>query len=154
LRGKELEEGARRIAANSKAMLDLMMSYGLKMSPVRKDEARHSFLVVLASTFVGSTIPIIPLILSGGNVIAGAIGTEWCGIVFHRLVWGESDCGFGLEERFADVSDWSSGRVCWFPNWTLSRRATLAIVFQTHLLTSCLSEIQENCIPGHFRSYG
>src|SRR5208282_871086 len=74
-KGKELEEGARRIAANPKAMLDVMMSYGLKMSPVGKDEARRSFLVVLASTFLGSAIPIIPFIFSGGNVIAGAIGS-------------------------------------------------------------------------------
>jgi VIT1/CCC1 family predicted Fe2+/Mn2+ transporter len=75
LRGKQLEEAARRIAANPKAMLDLMMSYGLKMAPIGEGEARHSFLVVLASTFVGSAIPIIPFILSGGNVIAGAIGS-------------------------------------------------------------------------------
>ncbi len=55
--------------------MNLTMSYGLKMSPVGKDEAGHSFRVVLASTFVGSAIPIIPIILSGENVIAGALGS-------------------------------------------------------------------------------
>ena len=88
LRGKELEEAARRIAANPKAMVDLMMSYGLKMEPVGEGEARHSFLVVLASTFVGSAIPIIPFILSVGNVIAGAIGAVMLsGVILFFIGW-------------------------------------------------------------------
>ncbi len=68
-REKELEEGARRVAADPKAMLELMMSYGLKMSPVGKDEARHSFLVVLGSTFLGSAIPIIPSYSAGVTLL-------------------------------------------------------------------------------------
>ncbi len=88
VQGKELEEGARRIAAKPKAMLELMMSYGLQMSPVGPDEARHSFLVVLASTIVGSAIPIIPFIISGGDVIAGAIGAViLSGVVLFFIGW-------------------------------------------------------------------
>jgi len=102
LRGKELEEAARRIAANPKAMVDLMMSYGLKMEPVGAGEARHSGLVVLASTFVGSAIPIIPFILSVGNVIAGAIGSvALSAVVLFFVGW------YGA--RVTTGSVWKSG---------------------------------------------
>ncbi|HUO42652.1 MAG TPA: VIT1/CCC1 transporter family protein [Methylomirabilota bacterium] len=74
-KGNELKEVARRVAESPKAMLDLMLSYGLKMSPVGADEPRRSFLVVLGSTLVGSVIPIIPFIVSGGRVIEGVIGS-------------------------------------------------------------------------------
>jgi len=73
--GKELEEGARRIAANPKAMLDVMMSYGFKLAPVEPSEARRSFSVVLASTLVGSAIPIAPFLFLGSNVATAAVGS-------------------------------------------------------------------------------
>jgi len=100
--GKELEEGARRVAANPKAMLDLMMSYGLKMSPVGADEPRRSFLVVLESTFVGSAIPIIPFIISGGDVIAGAMSSVvLSGVVLFFIGW--------YDARVTAGSVWKSG---------------------------------------------
>ena len=100
--GKELEEGARRVAANPKAMLDLMMSYGLKMSPVGADEPRRSFLVVLGSTFVGSAIPIIPFIISGGDVIAGAMSSVvLSGVVLFFIGWYDAKVTVG--------SVWKSG---------------------------------------------
>jgi len=100
--GKELEEGARRVAANPKAMLDLMMSYGLKMSPVGADEPRRSFLVVLGSTFVGSAIPIIPFIISGRDVIAGAMSSVvLSGVVLFFIGWYDAKVTVG--------SVWKSG---------------------------------------------
>ncbi|HXY83405.1 MAG TPA: VIT1/CCC1 transporter family protein [Candidatus Saccharimonadales bacterium] len=100
--GKELEEGARRVAANPKAMLDLMMSYGLKMSPVAADEPRRSFLVVLGSTFVGSAIPIIPFIISGRDVIAGAMSSVvLSGVVLFFIGW--------YDARVTVGSVWKSG---------------------------------------------
>ncbi len=74
-KGEELEEMIRLIAANPKAMLELMMSYELELAPVGENEPRKSFLTVLASTLVGSTIPIIPFLFVGGNVIAGTVGS-------------------------------------------------------------------------------
>jgi VIT1/CCC1 family predicted Fe2+/Mn2+ transporter len=74
-KGGELDEATNRVVAHPKALLDLMLSYGFKISRVGEDEARRSFLVVLASTIVGSAIPIIPFVFSGGIVIAGAIGS-------------------------------------------------------------------------------
>ena len=102
LRGEELEEAARRIAENPKAMVDLMMSYGLKMEPIGAGEARHSGLVVLAATFVGSAIPIIPFILSGGNVMVGAFGAVvLSGVVLFFVGW------YGA--RVTTGSVWRSG---------------------------------------------
>jgi VIT1/CCC1 family predicted Fe2+/Mn2+ transporter len=73
--GEDLKDMMSRIVANPKAMLAFMMSYELKLAPVGKNEARDSFLTVLASTFVGSIIPIIPFLFVGGNIMAGAIGS-------------------------------------------------------------------------------
>ena len=73
--GEDLKDMMSRIVANPKAMLAFMMSYELKLAPVGKNEARDSFLTVLASTFVGSVIPIIPFLFVGGNIMAGAIGS-------------------------------------------------------------------------------
>ncbi len=74
-RGAELEDMVSRIAANPKAMLEFMMSYELELAPVGENEARNSFLTVLASTFAGSIIPIIPFLFVGGNIMAGATGS-------------------------------------------------------------------------------
>ena len=56
-------------------MREFMMSYELELGPVGENEARRSFLTVLASTLVGSSIPIIPFLFVGGNVIAGTVGS-------------------------------------------------------------------------------
>ncbi len=74
-RGEELEDMMRRIASNPRAMLEFMMSYELELAPVGESEARRSFLTVLASMLVGSSIPVIPFLFVGGNVIAGTVGS-------------------------------------------------------------------------------
>jgi len=71
--GRELENLTDRIAKNPKAMLEFMMSFELDLSPVERSEPMYSFLTVLFSTVVGSTIPIIPFILLTNNILAGAI---------------------------------------------------------------------------------
>jgi VIT1/CCC1 family predicted Fe2+/Mn2+ transporter len=74
-RGAELKDVMHRIAANPKAMLEFMMSFELELAPVAENEARRSFLTVLASTLVGSSIPIIPFLFVGGNIMSGIIGS-------------------------------------------------------------------------------
>jgi VIT1/CCC1 family predicted Fe2+/Mn2+ transporter len=74
-KGEELDKMIRLIATNPKAMLEFMMSYELELAPVGENEARRSFLTVLASTLLGSFIPIIPFLFVGGNVMAGAVGS-------------------------------------------------------------------------------
>ena len=102
LTGAELKEVARRVAERPKAMLDLMLSYGLKMSPIGADEPRRSFLVVLGSTLVGSAIPIIPFIVSGGNVVTGVIGSiALSAVVLFFIGW------YGAKVTVGSV--WRSG---------------------------------------------
>jgi VIT1/CCC1 family predicted Fe2+/Mn2+ transporter len=73
--GEGLEEMMRLITANPRAMLEFMMSYELELAPVGENEARRSFLTVLASTLVGSSLPIIPFLSVGGNVMAGTVSS-------------------------------------------------------------------------------
>ena len=58
--GEQLQTLTSHIASNPKAMLEFMMSFELKMSPIEKNEARRSFVVVLSSTVFGSIVPLIP----------------------------------------------------------------------------------------------
>jgi VIT1/CCC1 family predicted Fe2+/Mn2+ transporter len=69
--GNELEEMAERIAKNSKAWLEFMMSYELDLAPVGKSEAGRSFAIVGSSTVLGSLIPLIPYLFVGRNILAG-----------------------------------------------------------------------------------
>jgi predicted membrane protein (TIGR00267 family) len=92
----ELEDMVRRIAANPKAMLEFMMSYELELAPVAENEARRSFLTVLASTLVGSSIPIIPFLFVGSNVIAGTISSVVIsGATLFLIGWYEAKATMG-----------------------------------------------------------
>ena len=68
--GTELETITNQIASNSKAMLEFMMSFELKLAPVDKGEARRSFEVVLSSTIFGSIVPLIPFFFVKSAAIA------------------------------------------------------------------------------------
>jgi len=100
--GEELEAMIRLIAANPKAMLEFMMSYELELAPVGENEARRSFLTVLASTLVGSSIPIIPFLFVGGNVIAGTVGSVVVsGVALFLIGW------FGAKATMGSL--WKNG---------------------------------------------
>ena len=71
--GRELEDLTEGIAKNPKAMLEFMMGYELDLAPVDKSEAVRSFLIVGASTLVGSIIPLIPYLFVVGNVFEGTV---------------------------------------------------------------------------------
>ncbi len=70
--GKELVEITNKITSNPKAMLEFMMSFELKLSPVSKHQPLRSFGIVLAATILGSIIPLIPFFFLN-NVHTGAI---------------------------------------------------------------------------------
>ena len=72
--GRKLERMAQGICSNPKAMLEFMMAFELKLSPVSKSEARYSFTTVLLSTMFGSILPIIPFLVSG-NIIYDAVSS-------------------------------------------------------------------------------
>jgi vacuolar iron transporter family protein len=71
--GEELEEIVRRVEAKPRAMLDLMMAFELNLSSITQDQPGVSGLTVLASTVVGSFLPLIPFLLPGVQVLSAAI---------------------------------------------------------------------------------
>jgi len=74
--GLELDTLTNQIASNPKAMLEFMMSFELKLSPVEKGEAKLSFAVVLSSTVFGSIIPLIPfLFVTTATISSGSIAS-------------------------------------------------------------------------------
>jgi len=87
-KGKDLNDMVERIASNPKAWLEFMMSYELELAPVEESEPRRSFVVVGASTVVGSLIPLIPFLFVGGDVVLGAMtSVVLCGIVLFLIGW-------------------------------------------------------------------
>ncbi len=83
---EELEDLTNRIIKNPKAMLELMMSFELDLSPVDPSEARRSFLIVGASTVLGSFIPLIPYFFVGANILQGTeASVVLCGIVLFLI---------------------------------------------------------------------
>ena len=72
--GKDLESMTNKIVANPKAMLEFMMSFELKLSPVSKHQPLRSFGIVFAATILGSIIPLIPFFFIN-NIHAGAIAS-------------------------------------------------------------------------------
>ncbi len=73
--GKELEDLTERIAKNPRAMLEFMMSNELNLTPIDKSQAKRSFMIVGASTVLGSFIPLIPYVFVGTNILAGTISS-------------------------------------------------------------------------------
>jgi VIT1/CCC1 family predicted Fe2+/Mn2+ transporter len=72
--GKDLESMTNKIASNPKAMLEFMMSFELKLSPVSKSQPLRSFGIVFAATVLGSIIPLIPFFFIN-TIHAGAIAS-------------------------------------------------------------------------------
>jgi len=61
--GADLEDMLDRICRNPKAWLEIMMSFELKLAPVKETQARDSFLIVTLATVVGSSIPVLPFLI-------------------------------------------------------------------------------------------
>ncbi len=72
--GKDLESMTNKITSNPKAMLEFMMSFELKLSPVSKSQPLRSFGIVFAATVLGSIIPLIPFFFIN-TIHAGAIAS-------------------------------------------------------------------------------
>lgn len=71
--GTALEDLLERICANPKAMLEFMMSFELKLSPVDEHAARNSALLVGAATVLGHFIPLVPFLVPGVTVVPAAV---------------------------------------------------------------------------------
>ena len=100
--GDELEEMVRKIEAKPKAMLELMMAFELNLATVSEDQPLNSGLVVLASTIVGSAIPIVPFLIPGFPIENSAIASVVVsGVALFGIGWYEAQITIG--------SVWKSG---------------------------------------------
>ncbi len=72
-RGGALKQMTKNIIANPKAMLEIMMSFELSLSPVSKSQPFRSFLVVFSATVLGSIIPVVPFAFFTRDIILGAL---------------------------------------------------------------------------------
>jgi VIT1/CCC1 family predicted Fe2+/Mn2+ transporter len=84
--GKELENVTDIIVKNPKAMLEFMMGYELNLASVDKSEALRSFFIVLASTILGSAIPLFPFFFTGSNIVLGTeISVVFSGVILFMI---------------------------------------------------------------------
>ncbi|MGC2034314.1 MAG: VIT1/CCC1 transporter family protein [Thermoplasmata archaeon] len=63
--GPDLEDMLDRIIRNPKAMLEIMMAFELKLSPVAEQAPRESALLVGGATVFGSFVPLVPFLIVG-----------------------------------------------------------------------------------------
>ena len=100
--GKDLEEFVERIVANPKAWLEFMMTYELELAPIQAFEPRRSFILVGASTVIGSFIPVVPFLFLSGDVITEAIASVIIsGVTLFLIGWYSAKITIG--------SLWKSG---------------------------------------------
>jgi VIT1/CCC1 family predicted Fe2+/Mn2+ transporter len=71
--GKEMEEMKDHIVAKPKAMLEIMMSYELNLSPVAEGQAAKSALLVGIAAIIGSVIPLVPFIFLQHDIPMGIV---------------------------------------------------------------------------------
>jgi vacuolar iron transporter family protein len=89
--GEELEELVAKIEKKPKAMLDFMMAFELKLSPVSEVQPRNSALTVFGATVVGSVIPILPFLVPGYSVLHAAISSVvLSGVALFGIGWYEA----------------------------------------------------------------
>ena len=120
-KGKDLEDFVERITGNPKAWLEFMMSYELELAPVQIFEPRRSFVLVGASTVVGSLIPLFPFIFVGSDVTTGAItSVVVSGIALFLIGWyaAKTTVGSCMEIWVADGSHRFIRRSSWVFNWS------------------------------------
>src|SRR5579863_7376340 len=70
--GADLEDMLERICRNPKAMLEFMMAFELKLSPVDEGAPRASAFVVGSATVIGHLVPLIPFFVLV-NVLDGSV---------------------------------------------------------------------------------
>lgn len=71
--GAALDDMLDRICGNPRAMLEFMMSFELKLSPVEEAAARNSAILVGGATVLGHFIPLVPFLVPGVAVLPAAL---------------------------------------------------------------------------------
>lgn len=101
-KGKKLQQLKKDIVANPKAMLGMMMSFELSLSPVSKSQPFRSFLTVFSATVIGSIIPLLPFVFFAGDVVGGAMASMAVSGMFLFIM------GY-YEAKYTIGSLWRSG---------------------------------------------
>ncbi len=98
--GAEMEEMKDHIVAKPKAMLEIMMSYELNLSPVSKEQAAKSALLVGIAAIIGSLIPLVPFIFLQNEIAYGIIvSIIVSAIVLFAIGWYKSVVTVGRPYR-------------------------------------------------------
>jgi len=96
--GPDREELVERLCRNPKAMLELMMSFELRLTPVEESAPRESGLLVGGATVFGHLIPLVPFFFVGNDILLGAamsilfsavalFGTGWYEARVTQGIW-------------------------------------------------------------------
>jgi vacuolar iron transporter family protein len=100
--GEALDRLLQMLCENPKAMLEFMMAFELRLQPVDPEEPVKSGLTVLASTIVGSVVPLVPFLLLYSDIHLAIIASViLSGIVLFSVGW--------YEARTTNSSLWKSG---------------------------------------------
>ncbi|HEV2316702.1 MAG TPA: VIT1/CCC1 transporter family protein [Thermoplasmata archaeon] len=101
-RGSDLEELLNRICGNPRAMLEFMMAFELKLSPVEESAPRTSAYIVGAATVVGHFIPLLPFVIDRSSVVTDAIiAIVLSGVTLFAIGW--------YEAKVTDGTWWRNG---------------------------------------------
>jgi VIT1/CCC1 family predicted Fe2+/Mn2+ transporter len=71
--GADLESMTDGICRNPRAMLEFMMAFELKLSPVEESAPRRSAYLVGGATVLGHFIPLVPFFIVGNQILLGAV---------------------------------------------------------------------------------
>lgn len=88
--GKDLEDILDRICRNPKAMLEFMMAFELKLSPVEEDAPRQSAFVVGSATVLGHLIPLVPFFILTDVLLGSVWAVGLSGVALFGVGWYES----------------------------------------------------------------
>jgi VIT1/CCC1 family predicted Fe2+/Mn2+ transporter len=88
--GADLEEMLDRVCRNPKAMLEFMMAFELKLSPVDADAPRSSAFVVGSATVLGHLIPLIPFFVLLDVFYGSVVAVVFSGAALFGIGWYEA----------------------------------------------------------------
>ncbi len=94
--GADLEDMLDRICRNPKAMLEFMMAFELKLSPVEEGAPRASAFVVGSATVIGHLVPLIPFFVLTDVFSGSLLAVILSGIALFCIGWYESKITVGV----------------------------------------------------------
>ena len=100
--GSELEDLLDRLCRNPRAMLEFMLAFELKLSPVEPTAPRISAGIVGSATVLGHAIPLVPFFFIGTDILfGGVLAVAFSAVALFTIGW--------YEARITDGSWWRNG---------------------------------------------